>query len=290
MKEPLRALLGAIVDYAGLFPPAGLGMKAAVERFARYRVSSDSWMLGRFVVPFARLNELEEQLAELPAQLSWPLSLILSDEPQADLERLAELPQGGSGRFVIEALEIPPVPPRTIERMAGRVPDGVEAFFELPLESYEEPLRTAAREGVGAKLRTGGVTAEAFPEPAALVGFVLACARLGCAFKATAGLHHPLRASHRLTYEPDSPSGMMHGFLNVAVLAALARNGEPDEHVAEQVLEERSAASFRVDDVRLGWREHELGVGELLDARRRFFRSFGSCSFEEPVAELGGLF
>ena len=29
-REPLRTLLAGIVDYAGLFPPAGLDMPAAV--------------------------------------------------------------------------------------------------------------------------------------------------------------------------------------------------------------------------------------------------------------------
>jgi len=288
VKQPLRALLEGIVDYAGLFPPAGLEMKGAVERFARYRVGPDCWMLGRFVTPLPRLGELEEQLAVLSPQAPWPLSLILSNEPQSDLERLLQVRE--HGRFLVEAVEIPPVAPRTIALTAERLPKGVDAFFEVPLEGYEDPLGAVARAGVAAKLRTGGVTEGAFPEPDALAGFVLACARLGCAFKATAGLHHPLRARQRLTYEPDSPSGLMHGFLNVAVLAALARSGGLAISTAKQLLEERAAEAFAVDDVQLAWRGHALGVGELRETRRRFFRSFGSCSFEEPVAELGGLF
>jgi len=35
----------------------------------------------------------------------------------------------------------------------------------------------------------------------------------GVPFKATAGLHHPLRCIHPLTHEPNSPAAAMHGFL-----------------------------------------------------------------------------
>src|SRR5688572_24678308 len=53
----LRLLLRGVVDYAGLFPPAGLTMADAVAAYARHREEDASWMLGRFVLPAARLDE-----------------------------------------------------------------------------------------------------------------------------------------------------------------------------------------------------------------------------------------
>jgi hypothetical protein len=39
----------------------------------------------------------------------------------------------------------------------------------------------------------------------------------------------------------------------------------------------------------LEWAGHRLAIDEIVEARRGQFRSFGSCSFEEPVAELARL-
>ena len=60
----LRALLAGIVDYAGLFPPAGLDMPAAVRNYASYRTDDHAWMLGRFVVPASRLGKCDAALAQ----------------------------------------------------------------------------------------------------------------------------------------------------------------------------------------------------------------------------------
>ena len=74
----LHALLDSLIDYAGLFPPAGLGMHAAVERYARYKTGPYSWMLGRFVVPIARIAEFEEAWRNLGKPEGWQLSGLVS--------------------------------------------------------------------------------------------------------------------------------------------------------------------------------------------------------------------
>jgi hypothetical protein len=55
----IEILLDGILDYAGLFPPADLEMSQAVARYNDYRNGPDSWMLGRFICPVARLSEFE---------------------------------------------------------------------------------------------------------------------------------------------------------------------------------------------------------------------------------------
>jgi hypothetical protein len=85
MYASVRALLSGIVDYAGLFPPAKLPMDEAVRNYLRYRTEPESWMLGRFICPAARLGELAafaEDIAKLPA----PLSLSLLGRGGGDAE------------------------------------------------------------------------------------------------------------------------------------------------------------------------------------------------------------
>jgi hypothetical protein len=107
-------------------------------------------------------------------------------------------------------------------------------------------------------------------------------------FKATAGLHHPIRAEQALTYEPGSPRAVMHGFLNLFAAAAFARAGA-DAAEIESVLQEADASAFRLDDRGLGWRHRHASIADLAETRRVFAASFGSCSFAEPVADLREL-
>jgi len=59
MTEALRTLLAGSIDYAGLFPPASLEMAEAARNYEAYRSGPHSWALGRFILPSARLNEVD---------------------------------------------------------------------------------------------------------------------------------------------------------------------------------------------------------------------------------------
>jgi hypothetical protein len=136
-------------------------------------------------------------------------------------------------------------------------------------------------------VRTGGTVASAIPAADALARFLRACADRGLAFKATAGLHHAVRSCYSLTYERDSSTAVMHGFLNVSIAAALARQGASVRDLAE-ALSESSAAAFEFRPEAIAYRGSTIPLGDLA-ATRRAFRSFGSCSFREPVEELTRL-
>ncbi|HEU4953028.1 MAG TPA: hypothetical protein VFT28_00555, partial [Gemmatimonadales bacterium] len=171
----------------------------------------------------------------------------------------------------------------------ARLPRHVAAFVELPLARDPGPaLEVIARHGAGAKVRTGGVTADAFPATDDLLRFLRAAVGAGVPFKATAGLHHPLRARYRLTYEPDSASGTMFGFLNLFLAAAFLRQGMSDAD-ARRLLEEGDPASLALDRHGVSWRGHRLEAAALDEARRAGLGSFGSCSFDEPVGDLASL-
>ncbi|MEO8593616.1 MAG: hypothetical protein ABI759_09855 [Candidatus Solibacter sp.] len=254
MTAGLRALLEGLIDYAGLFPPAALEMDAALRNYAAYRRGPHAWALGRFVVPVARVDEVD------PA---FPCSVI------------------GMATRVVDTCEI------KVES-AGDVPaplPGVIAYYELPIADNPAPLAgTAGR----AKVRTGGLTPDAFPPSGELARFVARCARAKVPFKATAGLHHPVRGVHRCTYEADTPSARMHGFVNLFLAAALLWHGG-SESDAVTTLEEESADRFHFDDGGVAWHAHRLTVEQVRVARTQFAISFGSCSFEEPLQDLQQL-
>ena len=288
----LRALLDGIVDYAGLFPPASLDMRAAVLNYREYLASSEAWALGRFVLPIARLAEYEDarrgtQGGELGSP-PWRLSGLTGGDTLADIARAAEFNVMG-GPDVIDALETKLGTVDDIRRVASRLTGDMELFVEVPVR--EDPLallRAVADVGAKAKIRTGGTTEDAFPSSREVARFIRRCAEVGAPFKATAGLHHPIRARYHLTYDPNAPEGVMFGFLNVFLAAALLRAGASEDD-AVGMLETTDAGDLLFDDFGLSWREHRLTTDQLRVARRSLARSFGSCSFSEPVDDLRAL-
>ena len=290
----LRSLLASSIDYAGLFPPAGLGMTEAVRRYAGYLKGPEAWALGRFVVPASRLEEFAREAdgsaPRAPAD-PWRLSVLLGTDAAGDVKALGEFncrhAAEGAAAFSGDVIEAKADSPAGVERILSAVPRWAEAYVEVPLDSDPAPLIAAiAKGGARAKVRTGGVTAEAFPSPEQLLRFLRACTSSNVPFKATAGLHHALRAEYPLTYAADSPRSTMFGFFNLFLAAAFLRQGMTDAD-ALQLLEERSRSAFTFTSDAIEWRSHRLDQEEIAAARTHGMQSFGSCSFEEPMEEVG---
>jgi hypothetical protein len=293
----LRALLAGSIDYAGLFAPAGLGMPAAVANYAVYRESHAAWALGRFVVPAARLAEFEVAAAEVlplrPIGEPWRLAVLLGEDPVADLRAIGEFNCRHSAdtatSLAADVIEAKAATADAVDSLLGAVPGYLQAYVEVPADRDPAPLLAAiAERGGRAKIRTGGVAVEAFPPTGDVVRFIEACLRTAVPFKATAGLHHALRADYPLTYAPDSPRGMMFGFLNVFLTAAFMAHGL-DSATAARLIEESSAASLRVTADAVEWHGHRLDAAAIETARGRTIVSFGSCSFTEPIGDLAAL-
>jgi len=190
-------------------------------------------------------------------------------------------------RLAVAALV--PDRPAAIYELASKVSANVDVFVELPLDGALESLVDAVRAvGVRAKIRTGGVTTEAFPNARSVARFMRACLDAGVPFKATAGLHHPITGTYALTYAADSPRGVMFGFLNVFLAAAFLADGMSDEDAA-RLLDDRDASAFSFRDDGAEWRGRHIDADRLASTHARVFGSFGSCSFNEPVGELRGL-
>lgn len=284
----LATLLEGLVDYAGLFPPAALPMDAAVRNYGAYRQSARRDMLARFVLPAGRLDEFLHVVSRLESQTDdgpWPLSVLASP---ADAVAISAFNRNHGRRWRVDTIEAKASTPAEVAALAQAF-SGYTVYVEIPV--VEDP--TVLVQAIGAahlraKIRTGGVTADAFPEPDAVLRFLSECVQRQVPFKATAGLHHPLRGEYPLTYAPDAAHGTMYGFLNVFLAATLMHAGhEPPTLLA--LLEERDTGSIVADANGISWRGLHASAAQVAQARARFAGSFGSCSFDEPVQDLTAL-
>ncbi|HJQ21490.1 MAG TPA: hypothetical protein VJ867_14165 [Gemmatimonadaceae bacterium] len=292
---PVRVLLRNVVDYAGLFPPASLSMDAAVREYAAQRSGDDAWLLGRFVLPAARLDEFELQAgAALPHEgaNSWALSALLSGDIEEDVARVALFNErhrdARDGAVQVDTVELKAQTVREIARACELLDGAFDTYVEIP--TAEDPTELVAAIGaahVKAKIRTGGVTPDLFPASANIVRFARACIAGSVAFKATAGLHHSFREEYPLTYAPDAARGTMFGFLNVLLCVTALCDGVSNAD-AVALLEECDARSVTFGDDGVRWRGRHLSHDALARARESM-TAFGSCSFREPVAELRSL-
>jgi hypothetical protein len=287
----LRALVTGLVDYAGLFPPAALPMRDVVANYASYLASPDAWMLGRLVVPVARLEEcLAERTAHRGVEESapWRISALVSDI-ETDAAAMTRWNEEHGTSLLVDTCEVKASASGEIDHVAGAIDPSIVRYVEIPV--VEDPaflIDGIARYAMRAKIRTGGVTADAFPSPAQVARFLVRCHERNVAFKATAGLHHPLTGTYALTYAADAPRARMFGFLNLFVAANEAFSGAPVEQVT-RVLENEQRTNIDFADDTMSFHGESLSMAAVSQPRAQFAMSFGSCSFREPVDDLQQL-
>ncbi len=278
---PIEALLTGLIDYAGLYPPASLDMHTAVRNYFEYSHSAYALALGRFVVGLDSFPFLLDAAGE---KLRGAKLTVIAGR-RADWEDLHRLVAQG---FAIEAVEIKDTLTAEIGRIAMRIPPGIAIYFEVPMDSSHAMLDAVATAGARVKIRTGGTAAESFPSTQRLAQMLAELASRHLIFKATAGLHHPLRGRFALTNADGSPTAVMHGFMNLATAAALLHFGG-DAREVQLVLEEEWSGAWQITDEAIIWEENSWNAEELREVRQQFFAGFGSCSFAEPVRELEAL-
>ena len=272
----LVSLLENLIDYAGLFPPASLPPQRVAEDYLSYLDLPARFALGRLIWPAARLDQLP--VLKAPVTLSALLGS-LDEFPQiVEHNARKDLP------YKFDCVELrwnKSVNLRALEEKWG-----YWAFFEVtPDEAQEAAAVLPHRPCWGLKLRTGGLVSEAIPTSQEILKFLEACHNQSRPYKFTAGLHHVLPGTHPLC---DGPAPM-HGFLNLFLASALHWRTQISDHSFIELMTEADPTAFNWQPQGLGWRNCSLSLAELRQFRRVAGRSFGCCSFLEPINELLAL-
>src|SRR5262245_19391268 len=317
MLPSVRAMFSNIIDYAGMFPPAQLPLEEAIRNYARYRQEPESWMLGRFVCPAARLAELSPFLDEL-FRNGPPLAVCALGKGgnsidefftslASDLDEVVGFRRRHGQRVVVDTYEVrlhaDSLNPesnseelRTVIRAsddrlmhAGTAPSS--AYYELPIEPGWPTKLLLLLHAIlenpecrkGFKLRCGGTSRGAIPTVQDVAFAVATCHTRRVPLKFTAGLHHPLR-HHDITLQTS-----VHGFLNIFTLGVLSHAHSLSANEFHAILEDKDAANFHFEEPGLRWRKLEATTATIESARREVVTSFGSCSFDEPRDGLKAL-
>jgi hypothetical protein len=319
--ESLQALLSHAIDYAGLFPPANLPLREAAERFAQYLNDADAWMLARFVCPVDRLHELTP-----PAGSRWRIAAIgraanggercLTDGDD-QLRQVASFQEEYARQTSLELFEMPmprqiatEASPTELEsffansvgRIAAAIPELSGVLFELNSMECGSPrgasiatamaavnsrlVRDARPPYVGLKLRLGGTTAGVTPSSEQIARQIACCRDARLRWKATAGLHHPLRHLEPSTSRPAQ------GFINLLAAAVFSAVHSLTPLQLGTLLDEDRASHFDFQDDGLSWRDWRVSTEQIRGARATTMLAFGSCSFDEPregLRQLGWL-
>ena len=285
----LVTAFGDLVDDAAMFPPTGMPVPDAVREYGRHRESWYAALVGGFVCPDTRLNELQAALDEAGSNVPHPLRVNLTVQGGAGAVEPALTWAGRDDRIRVVAVEVALRDEDDLAHNAGRMTtvlggalrDDAVAYVEMPRlygteapASWQSALDEVAAAGLNAKFRTGGLDHDAFPSAAELVTVIDAFLDRETSFKCTAGLHHGVRHT-------GADTGFEHhGFLNV-LLATRALFDGASHTDAQQALEERDADTVAA-------RVRELGVDGIVSTRR-WFGSVGSCSVDDPVHDLVSL-
>ncbi|MFF0344496.1 hypothetical protein [Kribbella sp. NPDC004875] len=268
-----------LVDDASMFPPGNLPLPAAVAAHQSHLQAPYAGLVGPFICTD---DDLMKVAAEAARSGAAPL-------------RVSVVISGGAGGIEptvrwgdrskdveVTAVEVRLRAEDDLSRNALRVVracddclDEESAYVEVGLDGgWERALDVIADAGYAAKLRTGGLDAVLFPTEQQVAAFITACLDREVAFKCTAGLHNAVR------HTAADTGFEHHGFLNVLLATRASLDGANQDELAA-LLGER-------DGETLAERARNLSDDQAASTRR-WFTSFGSCSIDEPRADLTTL-
>ncbi len=269
-------ILAHFFDNAAVFPPGNLPLAEALAAHSGHRDGPHGGLVGPLVLAASELPEVASLTEgwnagslEVALTVGKPgavgIALAVADRIPALVMRAVEV-------AVPAEVLVPAVVPTLDAALGYRL--GMEVFVELPRdERRDELVATLSHTAYLAKLRTGGVRADLYPDEAELAAAIANTTRAGVPFKATAGLHHAVRNTDPVTgFE-------QHGFLNVLTAVAAAQAGADQAEVASVLAERRGPVVAAT----------VAGLGESAQAAREQFRSVGTCSIDEPLTDLARL-
>lgn len=316
-KKPaasLKNFTNKIIDYAGLFPPASLSLAQAFHNYVFYMQGEYKWMLGKFIIPAAKLGELTELMNDMKITGTVPFSVLgsggdtvekFNSSLNIDLKSITDFVSANGKTVSVDAFEVR-LPKELIAQednddmldLMIEVSDKLEkttgkeipVFYEANLDETYESIIVRVVETIaslnkncGYKLRTGGVEPTAFPAAEVIAFAIMSCCEFGVAMKCTAGLHHPVR------HYNEGVKSYMHGFLNIFGAGILAAVSDFDEEELLEIINDEDPYEFIFKENGFEWNETEVPNEEIIEAREKFMISYGSCSFDEPIDDLKTL-
>ncbi|MGH7591338.1 MAG: hypothetical protein ACREL2_07840, partial [Gemmatimonadales bacterium] len=253
-----------------------------------YRKGGYRWALGRFILPVARFTEFTAASDGIRGADGhhWHLAALVDPTRfKPELSEALDFNERSALDATVDVIELKATTPTIITDAAAARREGLDVFIEVPLDPDPAPLLDLVQHnGLKAKGRTGGVTPESIPAIPLVARFLARCIERGLEFKCTAGLHHPIRADHPLTYASDAPHAIMHGYVNVFLAAAFLQFGMPAA-AAGEILAETDLGAFAFSDAGVSWRGNQLTTDQLARSRGKAL-AFGSCSFDGPIDDL----
>ncbi len=289
-------LLEDSIDYAGLFPPAQHPLESALDEYCA--IPEDrAWMVDLFVCASNKLTELDTLVNRSGNGQGMGVAIVgnpidSADKAAAsfdrDIQRMESCVRVEPVAYEVSIkLSQPDAIHRTIKTLARcGINDVVDdVYIEFGWSSYlEEAMHDMAATNPewGAKARTGGVTADLFPDPAALAHFIHTAVSIEIPFKFTAGLHQPLR------YRDAALEVDRFGFLNVLLASACALAEDLSDAEIAEVLQITDKSKFKLEDDAIEALGHRLDL-EGLALYQDWCGGFGSCSVDEPVEGLKTL-
>lgn len=320
----LHALLGNLIDYAGLFPPAKLPLDQAIRHYARYRLEPESWMLGRFICPAAKLADLADlgpSLFTTPAPFAFSAlgrggkdAKEFFDHVRSDLADVGRFRETFGPRVTVESYEVKlpesafnPPKANQILSLLGTVayliettgPPTMAPVFEAP--NSERAAHLALIQALHDDRQTLEAKKRRRCQP---LGYKLRCGGLeAAAFPPPETIALVIRACRAALVPFKATAGLhhplgrfdagigahMYGFLNLFGGAILAAHHELDEKHLVQLLLDDDPNHWSWTEEAMRWNDLKASRGDIEKARKDFVLSFGSCSFDEPRDDLRQL-
>ena len=317
-----RAFLDGLIDYAGLFPPATLALEPALDLYGRYRTGDDAWMLGRFLIPAARLAEADALVESVAGTDPVRVAVLGAVRPAAHGPGVpatdaaawladAEAVVAGArafearhaGRVTADAFEVrlPTSVARDADALAGALQSlgqhltadaghaADRVSVEVPFLSdpdTTEPAAFAAAEANG-RLRQPVFALKLRCGGEGVPGVEALATALTEARRAGVAVKATAGLHHPLRHE-TAEGPRAHGFVNVFGGAVLADVHDLRADDLAEILDSRDAADWALGDV-LAWKRLVARPEQIEAARARTALSYGSCSFEEPRDDLRAL-
>ncbi len=312
--QSLNIFMNKLLDYAGLFPPAKLPLYESLVNYSSYTKHKQNGWLGKFILPINKINECIEIMTKqnvfnnVENKLEFSIILNscekfndLNDFIKNDLLLIKKMEKNLSTQVTIDSIELYPpkevYQPNKVTLFSNMLEIVNEAFhseknitakfIEVPFsENINEYIDLIAKyniknsDKIFVKLRTGGVTPEHIPSAYHIAQAIRLCAEQQIPLKATAGLHVPV--------PNDNPEvgARLHGFFNIFSCLLLCYSKLLTITEMEHIITDYSYSDFYFTQTGLTVGNKFISNENMSELRNSFIKSFGTCSFLEPIEHL----